>query len=82
MKASEIKLDLFRKIDNLDDTEVERIYSPILNILESQKEYIPTPAEKKAIYQAMDQEKNNRLKSHQQVMEEAKKRYSNLDFNE
>ncbi len=79
MNTAEIKLDLFRKIDNLKDTELDRIYQAILSLLPSEK-YTLTGAEKKAIEEALECSKKGETYTHESVMKEAQGRYPHLKF--
>jgi predicted transcriptional regulator len=82
MEPSKIKLELFRKIDSLDDQKLKKLYHPIVNLLESTETYKPSSSEKDAIDQALDQSQEGNSHTHQEVMKEAKRKYPNLDFNE
>jgi len=45
MNTAEIKLDLFRRIDNLKDIELEEIYQTFLSLLPSSEKYTLTNSE-------------------------------------
>ena len=65
MEPSKIKLELFRKIDNLDDQKLKKLYHPIVNLLESTETYKPSSSEKDAIDKALDQSQEGNSHTHQ-----------------
>jgi hypothetical protein len=77
MNIAEIKLDLFRKIDSLNETEFEKIYKKFLAILNTTSIYSMTEAENRAIDEALESDETY---GHDEVIEDAKKRYPNLKF--
>jgi hypothetical protein len=77
MNAAEIKLDLFRKIDNLKDIELERKYQAFLSLLGPTEKYPWTKAEKEAVDEALE---NRETYSHGSVIKQAKSRYPKLKF--
>jgi UDP-N-acetylmuramyl tripeptide synthase len=80
MNTAEIKLDLFRRIDNLKDNELERIYQAFLSLLPSSEKYALTDSERKAIEEAMDYSKSGETLTYESVMQEAQSRYPQLKF--
>ncbi len=80
MNTSDIKLELFRKIDNLTEDELKKCYYPILSLLNSSEPYSLNKLEKKAIDEALEYSKKGKTLSHEEVVREAKKRYPNLDI--
>jgi hypothetical protein len=80
MNTAEIKLDLFRKIDNLKDTELERIYQVVLPLLVSVEKYTLTNAERNAVEDALECSKRGETLTNEAVMKEAKNRYPQLRF--
>lgn len=80
MNTSDIKLELFRKIDSLSDEEIKRCYNPILSLLNTSDQYTLNSKEKKAIEEALGYSKKGKTLSHDEVIEEAKKRYPNLNI--
>jgi hypothetical protein len=80
MNTSEIKLDLFRRIDSLKDTELERLYDKFLALLNDTELYRLSNDEKKAIDEALDESNIGKANNHKQVMEEARAKYPNLRF--
>jgi hypothetical protein len=80
MNTAETKLDLFRRIDNLKDSELESVYQAFLSLLPSSEKYTLSNQEKKAIEQALDYSKKGETYSHESVIKEAKSKYSRLKF--
>lgn len=80
MNASEIKLDLFRKIDRLNDSEVERLYNKFLTLLNTTSVYRLSDDEKKAIDEALEESHRGNTFTHEEVMNQAKSKYPNLNF--
>ncbi|MBN2613574.1 MAG: hypothetical protein JXB00_18605 [Bacteroidales bacterium] len=77
MNAAEIKLDLFRKIDNLNEPELEKIYKKLMALLNAIHPYKLSKAEKAAINEALE---SGQTYTHEEVMEEARRKYPNLKF--
>jgi hypothetical protein len=80
MNTSEIKLDLFRKIDSLKDIELEILYDKLLALLNTTELYKLSNEEKKAIDEAIEASIRGRAYNHKEVMDEAKAKYPNLRF--
>jgi len=80
MNTSDLKLELFRKIDNLNDEEIKRCYNPILSLLKSSGQYALNSNEKEAIEEALEYSKKEKTLSHDEVIQEAKKKYPNLNI--
>ncbi|MBI4647643.1 MAG: hypothetical protein HY738_13915 [Bacteroidia bacterium] len=80
MSTAEIKLDLFRRIDSLNEPELERIYKRFLALLNAVTTHHLSEAEKKAIAQALESSDKGEAYSHEQVMNEAREKYPNLRF--
>jgi len=80
MNAAEIKLDLFRKIDSLKDTDLKRVYHSFLSLLTSSEKYTLTKAEKIAIEEALECSKKGETLTHESVMNEAQIKYPKLKF--
>jgi hypothetical protein len=80
MNIAEIKLDMFRKIDNLKESEIENIYNKFLAILSTTSLYKLSKNENKAIDDALEASKNGDVYSHEEVIEEASRKYPNLKF--
>ena len=80
MNASEIKLDLFRRIDSLKESELEKMYSKFVALLNTTSAYKLSKDEKAAIDEALESGKREKAYSHEEVMEEARGKYPNLNF--
>ena len=80
MNAAEIKLDLFRKIDRLPANDLENIYHSFLALLNASKEYRLSAEEKNAVMEALEDSKAGNVYSREEVMDDARKRFSNLHF--
>ena len=80
MTKAEIKLDLFRKIDNLEDPELEKIYHKLLALIDKASRHKLSEAENKAIDEALETSRNEKVHSHEDVIQEAKLKYPNLKF--
>ncbi|HEY4787043.1 MAG TPA: hypothetical protein VIH57_13390 [Bacteroidales bacterium] len=80
MNTAEIKLDLFRKIDNLKDTELERLYHALLPLLTPTEKYTLTNEERNAVEEASESSKKGETFTHESVMKDAQKKYPQLKF--
>jgi len=80
MNAAEKKLELFRKIDNLKEADLEKIYNQFLALLNAKSPYKLSKDEKAAINEAVEASKQEDIYTHDQVMEEARDKYPNLKF--
>ncbi len=80
MNTSEIKLDLFRKIDSLKDTELERLYNKFLALLNTTSLYKLSNGERKAIDEALEESTRGTAHNHDEVMNEARSKYPDLRF--
>jgi len=80
MNAAEIKLDLFRRIDSLSKTDLEKAYNKILALLNTTSKYNLSKAEWLAVEQALEESEKGHVYSHEDVMNEAKQKYPNLKF--
>ena len=80
MNTSDIKLKLFRKIDSLNEEELKRYYNQILSLLSSSEQYTLKENEKKAIEEALEYSKQGKSLTHDEVVEEARRKYPNLNI--
>jgi len=80
MNSAEIKLDLFRKIDNLDNRKLKEIYNSLVGLLNSPLagETSLSPELKAALDDALDASKKGQIYAHDEVMQKTKERYPNL----
>ena len=80
MNSAEIKLELFRKIDSLDNNELKVVYHKLIQVLNDYKVYQLSETEEKAINEAFLDIQNEDLYSSNQIVAEAKEKYPNLNF--
>lgn len=79
MNVAEIKLDLFRRIDGLESSKLEKVYAKIINLLgPEQKENKLSPELKKALDDALTASENGQTHSHNDVIKLTKEKYPNL----
>lgn len=80
MNASEIKLDLFRRLDRLDNSKLERVYSKIINLInaDNPQEEELSPEIKTALDEALESSKQGRVYTHDEVMQKTKAKFPNL----
>ena len=81
MNSAEIKLDLFRKIDSLDNRELEKVYTnliDLLNTVSSDKTPQMSPELKAALDEALEASKTGQSYTHEEVMQMTKEKYTNL----
>ena len=79
MDLAEKKLDLFRRIDKLDFEELSQIYGKIIQVLNDTKHYPLSEKEKRAIDEDILDITNGDLYTTDQIVAEAKQKYSNRD---
>ena len=81
MDASEIKINLFRKLDTLRGRRLEEAYGLLLNFINSKSEIDDwqnlTSEQKDAIQFGVEQLNNGQGRDHKAVMSDIRKRYSN-----
>lgn len=82
MNASDIKIDLFRKLDTLKGSRLEEAYGILLNFINSNNEINEwqnlTQEQKDAILLGIKQLDKGQGKDHKSVMSSVRKRYSNV----
>ncbi|MBW8334243.1 MAG: hypothetical protein K0M40_19655 [Prolixibacteraceae bacterium] len=80
MNSAEIKLDLFRKIDKLDNSKLEKIYNSLIGLLNSASlgETSLSPELKSALDEALEASKKGQVHTHEEVMQRTREKYSNL----
>ncbi len=79
MNAAELKLDLFRKIDNLNDADLKKVYHKFVALLDTSV-YKLSGAENKAVDEALKANKKEDTYTHEEVVKEARRKYGNLKF--
>jgi hypothetical protein len=81
MNASDIKIDLFRKLDSLKGSRLEEAYGILLNFINSKNEIDEwqnlTQDQKDAIIFGVKQLDEGQGKDHKSVMSQMRKRYTN-----
>ena len=80
MNAAEIKLDLFRRIDNLKESDLEKVYNKFIALLSMTSAYELSKAEEAAIDKALEAGEDSQVFTREEVMEEARRKYPNLNF--
>lgn len=79
MNVAEIKLDLFRKIDNMPAPDLELLYTKLTALIDSTKKYKLSEFEKQAIEKALEKGAEESF-SHSDILNEASGKYRNLRF--
>lgn len=80
MNSAEVKLDLFRKIDSLDNNDLEKIYARLVELL-NEVSYDKTslnPELKAALDDALEASNKGQVSSHKEVMQKTREKYSHL----
>ena len=80
MNAAEIKLDLFRRIDSLKESDLEKVYNKFIALLSTTSPYKLSKDEKAAIDEALEVGKDGQSYTREEVMKEARRKYPNLNF--
>ncbi|SHF74691.1 hypothetical protein SAMN05444396_101183 [Flavobacterium segetis] len=79
MSTAELKLKLFREIDNLEKTKLEEVYGLLLNFINSEKnsnEWDTMPkAQQQGLLDAIEELNSNDGLAHQSVLDKYKTRY-------
>ncbi|MCK9205649.1 MAG: hypothetical protein M0P66_00920 [Salinivirgaceae bacterium] len=80
MNAAEIKLDLFRRIDGLESSKLERVYEKIIGLLgaDQQKGNTLSPELIEALDEALEASNKGKTHSHEEVMNITNAKYPNL----
>jgi hypothetical protein len=80
MNLAELKLKLFRQIDNLDKKKIEEAYGVLLNFINSKDDLDEwsklTIEQQKGIIDSIEQLENNQGISHNKVMKKYKEKYN------
>lgn len=80
MNLAELKLKLFRQIDNLDKKKVEEAYGVLLNFINSKDDLDEwnklTIEQQKGIIDSIEQLENNQGISHNKVLKKYKEKYN------
>lgn len=77
MNSAEVKLDLFRKIDSLDNDDLKKIYARLVELLNeaSTDEPLLNPQIKAALDEALEASKKGQVSSHEEVMQKTREKY-------
>jgi predicted transcriptional regulator len=80
MNSAEIKLELFRKIDQLDNNELERVYTLLLKLLNAGASDDTTLSQelKSALDEALIASEKGQVSTHEEVMQKTRDKYSHL----
>lgn len=82
MNASDIKIDLFRKLDSLKESRLEEAYGLLLNFINSNNEINDwnnlSNEQKDAIKIGVKQLNEGKGRDHKSVMSDIRKRFSNV----
>jgi len=79
MNTADIKIDIFRRLDGLKDNHLKKVYGALLNLLndeictEDWEQY--SQEQKKALLQGIDELERNEVSSHNEVIQQMKKRF-------
>lgn len=72
MTPTELKLDLFKKLDSFDETKIERIYGSILNIFNESETYeewdLISEKEQARTIKSEEQFYNGQYKQHNEII--------------
>lgn len=80
MEIQVLKQDLIKRIDRLNDDELQKVYHQLVEILESSDIYQLSDDENHAIDEALLIHEEQQLYTHEEVIADAKSRYPNLKF--
>jgi|GEM_PF-1049480 len=80
MNAAEIKLDLFRRLDSLDKSKLEKVYNKIINLINTDvsKSEVLSPEIKAALDEALEASEQGRVYTHEEAMQKTKEKYPKL----
>ncbi|HSN48828.1 MAG TPA: hypothetical protein VLR29_08715 [Flavobacterium sp.] len=80
MSTAELKLKLFREIDNLEKTKLEQIYGLVLNFVNKDDDTEDwnalTATQQKGLLDAIEEMNSSDGIDHKKVMEKHKKKYA------
>ena len=80
MNALELKNKIIKEIDSLNEADFERVYNQLLEVLRSASPYKLSEEENDAIDEALKESNEGKTYSHDEVVNEAKVRFSNMKF--
>jgi predicted transcriptional regulator len=81
MTTAELKLNLFRQIDNMDESHLEELFGIMSNYIASRNDLdewsFLSEQQQEAILSAIEEAEANKLVPHETVIEEAQKKLAN-----
>ena len=80
MDTLDLKNRIIRKIDSLNETDFEKVYAQLVDILNLEVPYKLSEAENEAVDQALKVSEDGEIYSHEEVVSEAQKKFPNLKF--
>jgi len=80
MDIAEVKLDLFRKIDKLDDIELQKVYTKLIELLNAASidDTSLSPEVKAALDEALEASEKGQVSSNEEVMQKTRDKYFHL----
>ena len=80
MNTTEVKTKIIRQINLLNEEDFEKVYRQLLNVLKTTAVYKLSEEENDAISSALQVSEEEGTYSREEVITEAKRRFSNLKF--
>lgn len=80
MNTAELKKKIIRKIDSLDETDFEKVYSQLLEVLKLETSYMLSGEENEAIDLALKVSDEDETYSREDLVAEAQNKFPNLRF--
>ena len=80
MNTLELKNQILRKIDGLDNADFEKVYNQLLDVLKLDAPYKLSNEENEAIDSALRASEEGQTYSHDEVMKDAKVKFPQLKF--
>ncbi|HKL72530.1 MAG TPA: hypothetical protein VJ855_07745 [Marinilabiliaceae bacterium] len=80
MNVSEIKLDLFRRLDNMDNKSLEKVYDKIVNLINTDSQQFKDLSFelRDALDKALEASSQGRIFTHEEVTQRTRDKYPNL----
>jgi hypothetical protein len=80
MKTLELKNKIIRKIDSLNDSDFEKVYNQLMEVLQLSAPYKLSEEENEAIDSALKVSEEGETYSHEDVVSEAQTKFPSLKF--
>ncbi len=80
MDTLELKNRIIRKIDSLNETDFEKVYAQLVDILNLKTPYKLSEAENEAVDLALKVSEDGETYLHEEIVSEAQKKFPNLKF--